>query len=305
MPAVSVIMNIYNGAATLREALQSVLNQTCTDWELIVWDDRSTDASAQIVASFHDPRVHYHLAEQQTSLGEARNSAIRQASGEWLAFLDQDDVWLPRKLELQRALADSPEVGIIYGRTLAFSPDGSQRDHDYFHEFSPLPEGDIFRELLGRGCFIAMSSALLRRSAVCDAGRLPPDIRIAPDYFLYLTVSHKYRARAVEEVVCRYRLHPGSMTRVFRRESLEESLRLVGQWEHQVDAKTYKARKTRLETALAVEEMHSPSDFAQGLRRLVRDGSMLWLAGRPIVHLWRRVRRTIQRPYWTRSAEPS
>src|ERR1035438_5091220 len=70
----------------------------------------------------------------------------------------QDDIWLPRKLELQMALANSPQVGLVYGRTLCFYPSGRQRDYDEFHEFSWLPEGDIFAQLLGRGCFIAMSS---------------------------------------------------------------------------------------------------------------------------------------------------
>ena len=109
MPLVSVIMNVRNGASTLREALDSVMAQTFTDWELIVWDDRSTDDSAQIVARYSDPRIRYFLSPEETSLGKARDTAIRQARGEWLAFLDQDDLWMPRKLEMQMALAE-PET---------------------------------------------------------------------------------------------------------------------------------------------------------------------------------------------------
>ncbi len=230
MPAVSVIMNIFNGADTLREALQSALDQTFADWELIVWDDCSTDDSAAIVASFRDPRIHYFLAPRSMSLGEARAAAIQRAEGEWLAFLDQDDVWLSRKLELQMALADPPSVGMIYGRTLAFDTDGSQRDHDYFHEFSELPEGDIMTELLGRGCFVAMSSALLRRKAVQEAGDMPSYVRTTPDYFLYLVVTSRYETRALQEVVCRYRVRGSSMSSQYRRETLEETLLLVDEW---------------------------------------------------------------------------
>src|SRR5271157_4516573 len=101
MPLVSVIMNVRNGASTLREALDSVLAQTFTDWEAIVWDDRSTDGSAEIVAQYSDPRIRYFLSREETSLGKARDTAIRQVRGEWLAFLDQDDLWMPRKLEMQ------------------------------------------------------------------------------------------------------------------------------------------------------------------------------------------------------------
>jgi glycosyltransferase involved in cell wall biosynthesis len=106
MPAVSVIMNVRNGASTLREALDSVMAQTFSDWELIVWDDCSSDDSAKIVAQYSDPRIRYFFSSELTSLGRARNHAIRQAQGVWVAFLDQDDLWLPRKLEMQLALAD-------------------------------------------------------------------------------------------------------------------------------------------------------------------------------------------------------
>ena len=85
MPLVSVIMNVRNGASFLREALDSVLAQTFVDWELIVWDDCSTDNSAQIVSQYRDPRIRYFLSPEDTPLGKARDSAIRRASGEWLA----------------------------------------------------------------------------------------------------------------------------------------------------------------------------------------------------------------------------
>jgi glycosyltransferase involved in cell wall biosynthesis len=300
MTAVSVIMNIFNGAATLREALQSALEQTFSNWEIIVWDDCSTDDSAAIVASFRDPRIRYFLAPRQMSLSEAREAAIQQAEGEWLAFLDQDDVWLPRKLELQLTLADSPSVGMIYGRTLAFYPDGSQRDHDYFHEFCELPEGDIIAELLGRGCFIAMSSALLRRTAVLEAGGMPGYVRTTPDYFLYLAVTSRYQASALQDVVCRYRVHGSSMSNRYRRETLEETLLLVVAWRDRLTPADYRRRSAHLATALAVEELRTPGRRSAGAKRLWRDGSVIWLSGRPLVRCWRTVRRWIYRPFWKR-----
>lgn len=305
MPAVSIIVNVCNGAATLHETMQSALAQTFTGWEMIVWDDFSSDESAAIVGSFRDPRIRYFLSPQKTSLGEARDAAIRKATGEWLAFLDQDDIWLPQKLERQLALADSPAVGLIYGRTLAFYPDGSERDHDYFHEFVRLPEGDIVDELLGRGCFIAMSSALIRRADVMSLGNIPSEIRITPDYFLYAMVCSKREARAVQEVLCRCRMHPGSMTETYRRESLEESLWLVRKLGEKLQPATYRRRQMRLSTALAVAEMRDRTSLAKGVRRLFEDGSIAWLASRPFAYLWRALRRRIFRPYWKRSAGAS
>lgn len=298
MPAVSIIMNVRNGAATLRATLESALAQTFPDWELIVWDDGSTDDSARVVAEFSDPRIRYLLSPQETQLGQARDAAIRHAQGEWLAFLDQDDVWLPRKLELQLKLANDPAVGLIYGRTLCFYRDGGQRDYDQFHEFALLPAGDIVAELLGKGCFIAMSSALIRRSAVNKIGGIPAHIHITPDYFLYLAVCSQYSSRAVQQVVCRYRMHPGSMTSLYRRESLEETLRLLDDWRRRISPAAFTRRRARISSALALEDLRHPGTLWHGLRRLIKDGSLIWLAGRPFVHLWRWIRRRLWRPLW-------
>ena len=165
-------MNVRNGAQTLREAIASVLAQTSQDWELIVWDDRSTDNSAAIAAEYRDARIHYYLSPEDVALGKARADAIRQAGGEWIAFLDQDDVWMPHKLESQLALAQG-DVGLIYGRTVRFYPSGFERDYDHAHEYKPLPEGDIFSQLFTDSCFIAMSSAMFRRSAIESVGGIP------------------------------------------------------------------------------------------------------------------------------------
>jgi glycosyltransferase involved in cell wall biosynthesis len=298
MPTVSIIMNVHNGAPTLRAALESTFAQTYQDWELIVWDDCSSDDSARIIAEFPDPRVRYFLSPHDTPLGQARDLAIRQAQGEWLAFLDQDDIWLPRKLALQVALAGSAEVGIVYGRTVAFSPGGQQRDYDAFHEFAPLPEGDIFDELLGKGCFIAMSSALIRRAAVEEIGSIPNHIEITPDYFIYLAVSRRYCARVVQEVVCLYRIHPGSMTRVYRRESLEEALAVVEDWGRQLPRESTADRIAGISTALALEEMRHRKTLTRGMDRMRKTGSVWWLVRAPFMRLWRIVHRELRQPYW-------
>src|SRR5271165_1664006 len=257
MPLVSVIVNVRNGASTLREALDSVMAQTFSDWEVIVWDDCSTDGSANIVARFSDPRIRYFLSPEETSLGKARDNAIRQARGEWLAFLDQDDLWLPRKLEIQMALANQ-NTGIIYGRTLRFYPSGMQRDYDQAHEFKPLPEGDIFTQLFTKGCFIAMSSAVFRRSAIEEIGGIPENIAIVPDYYLYVAVAGRYPARAVQDVVSRYRMHDANMSRLTAIAMHREALWLVNHWSDSLDPNTVARCRKRHATAIALEEMRNP-----------------------------------------------
>ncbi len=278
MPQVSVIMNVRNGAATLPEAIDSVLAQTFDDWELIVWDDRSTDRSAEIVRNYRDPRIRYYLSPEDTSLGKARSDAIHHAEGEWLAFLDQDDVWLPQKLGKQMVLA-SDNVGLIYGRTIRFYPGGRERDYDHAHEYALLPEGDIFAQLFTDSCFIAMSSAVFRRSAVEAIGGIPEAVRIIPDYYLYVAVAQEFQARAVQEPVCRYRMHPDSMSQVTAVEMHKEALWLIDKWSSAIDAPTVALCRRRHRTAIALCEMREPESFLRGLKRLLTQGSPAFAAG--------------------------
>ena len=298
-PRVSIIMNVRDGAAYVGDALASVAAQTCRDWEIIFWDNASNDATAEIAGTFNDPRKRYFREPLATPLARARELAIQQARGEWLAFLDHDDVWLPDKLELQLALAQSdPTVAIVYGRALSFSADGNERDFDHRHEFEPLPQGDIFERLFTDSCFVAMSSAMLRRAAVIEAGPIPDWIDVIPDYFLYLELARRYRARAVQRVVCRYRLHPASLSYTAGRTMHVEALRLLERWAGAIAVGLLAKRRRIHSTGLAVEEMRRPGLRIQGAMRLVRKGSLAYLLSRPLAWLYRAFRRRIHLPIW-------
>ena len=112
---VSIIINCFNGEKYLKEALVSVINQSYKNWEVIFWDNQSTDSSAKIFKSYNDKRFKYYYATQHTRLYEARNEAIKRSSGEFIAFLDTDDFWEKDKLELQIPLFKDSEVGVVYG----------------------------------------------------------------------------------------------------------------------------------------------------------------------------------------------
>jgi GT2 family glycosyltransferase len=296
---VSIIMNVRNGAANLREALDSAIAQTFTDWELIFWDDRSTDDSAKIAAQYPDRRIRYFLSPEETPLGRARELAIRQARGEWLAFLDQDDLWLPNKLQLQMSLdQNDPTVGIIYGRTIMFSASGGERDFDHRHEFQPLPEGDIFERLFIDSCFIAMSSSVLRRSAVEKIGGIPAKFETSPDYHLFVAIAKFYRARAVQQVVCRYRVHSGSMSHSNLRQMHEEALWVIDRWASSLDSKLVARRRRIHQSIVALAEMRDMRTLGSGLARLFTAGSPGFLSSRPFARTFRAIRRRIRQPYW-------
>jgi glycosyltransferase involved in cell wall biosynthesis len=301
MPAVSVVINLYNGRATLAEAIASVLGQTFGDWELVVWDDASSDGGSEIVAQFKDERIRYIGAEEHVPLGQARQAAIVATGGEWVAFLDQDDVWLPRKLERQMECArENPEAGLIYGRAVRFYPNGRERDYDQAHEYRPLPEGDIFTTLFTESCYIAMSSAMFRRAAIDAVGGVPESIRIIPDYYLYTAVARRYAAAAVQEPVCRYRVGAGSASQNSAIAMHEEALRLMEMWRGEVDPAVLAKCKRHHSTQMALAEMRGPATFSRGVRRLVADGSVMSQVARPFWFVFHLVRRNTLKPWWKR-----
>ena len=292
-------MNVQNGEPHLREAIDSVVAQTLPDWELILWDDHSTDESAAIVASYQDQRIRYFFAPRNTLLGTARKLAMRQASGEWLAFLDQDDIWYPDKLEKQMARIDAmPDAGLIYGRTVVFSESGQQRDFDHRHEYQALPEGDIFERLFVDSCFISMSSAAIRRSVLDDIEEIPDAYEIIPDYYLFVEVARRRPAAAVQDVVCRYRVHALNMSHSSRGRMHREVLQLIERCSDDLPAPIVRRRQHIHATVLAWDELHDRSTLLQGSLRLVREGSLVFLFTRPFARLFRSMRRIVQAPYW-------
>jgi glycosyltransferase involved in cell wall biosynthesis len=304
MPAVTVIVNLFNGRDTLAETIASVIAQTFSDWELLVWDDGSTDRSAEILNQFTDARIRYFRSEAQLPLGQARQRAIDMATGKWVAFLDQDDLWLPGKLERQLALDRAkPEAALIYGRTVRFYPNCSKRDYDQAHEYAPLPEGDIFTSLFTDSCYIAMSSAMFRRSAIEEIGGIPEAIGIIPDYYLYLEVSRRHPAAAVQEVVCRYRMHGGSTSHTSAAAVQEEAFRLMDMYSDAVDPALLERCKRRHSTELALAEMRSRQTFFGGLRRLFRDGSPGTQLLRPFYFVFHLARRHLVTPHWKRTVQ--
>ena len=112
LPLVSVIINCYNGEKYLRQAIDSVLSQSYKNFEIIFWDNQSTDASAELVQSFNDSRIKYFLSPNHTVLYGARNQAVQKASGDFLSFIDCDDIWSREKLERQLRLFDDEDVGL-------------------------------------------------------------------------------------------------------------------------------------------------------------------------------------------------
>jgi glycosyltransferase involved in cell wall biosynthesis len=244
MPTVSVIMNCYNGEKYLREAIDSVYAQTFTDWEIILWDDASMDGTEKIARSY-DEKLKYYRGKKAVSLGQARIWAVEKAAGEFIAFLDQDDLWLPEKLREQvNILQNNPEIGLVYGRMeIMVNDDGintpwGQSMHSYSKicEFVSLPDGWIFKNLL-QSNFIPILSVLVRRSSYDAVGGFDSNLNQVEDYDLFLKIAKDFKVYAVQKAFCIYRVHASNNTNTHLDDDLREDLAVVGRYLPLPDAK--------------------------------------------------------------------
>jgi glycosyltransferase involved in cell wall biosynthesis len=208
---VSVIMNCHNCAKYLREALDSVYQQTFKDYEIIFWDNVSTDNSAEIALSYGEP-LRYFRGREFLPLGAARNAAIEKAQGKYLAFLDCDDIWLPEKLEEQVKLLDSyEELGLVYSDCYLIDENGNL-EGDTLLSSSKLFRGDVFNKLFQIN-FIPMPTVMIRTKTLGEVGIFNPKYEIAEEYDLWLRIAEHYPIDFTEEPLAKYRIHGGSASR--------------------------------------------------------------------------------------------
>ena len=205
-PLVSVVMNCYNGERFLRDAIDSVYTQTYTNWEIIFWDNASTDRTAEIAQSY-DNKLRYFRSDETTVLGQARVDASKQVQGDYIAFLDTDDLWLESKLEQQLAifLKSDNQIGIVYGRSEIFYENKSSKR--FVHkEGVVLPDGDIFYELAQEN-FIVFSSAIVDRDKFFKCGGFPEYFLNSTDFWVFMHIAKEYPCGVVQEVCCKNRIH--------------------------------------------------------------------------------------------------
>ena len=222
MPLVSVIMNCYNSSRYLKEALDCVFAQTFGDWEVVFWDNASTDESPAIAQSYGE-KVRYFRAEKTAPLGVARNLAIEQTKGDLLAFLDCDDLWLPTKLEKQTALfSANPQLGLACTDTVMF--DG-HRELSRMFAGGKARRGRVFAELLQEQ-WISMSSAMLRKQALLELGEwFDPDLSMSEEADLFYRIAKDWELDYVDEPLTRWRVHGVNSTfRHFGRFAVETRL---------------------------------------------------------------------------------
>jgi glycosyltransferase involved in cell wall biosynthesis len=205
MPAISVVIPTRNRAALLGRAIASVLDQTFRDFEIIVADDGSTDSTAQRVQSLPERRIRYCAHPAARGEAAAANLGIARASGEYIAFLHDDDVWRPAKLEQQVGLfkAVSSRVAAIY--TGFHSVD--ERTGATLATIVPSKRGDIFDALRGRNCIGVPSTVMVRRTCLEAVGHFDESIAAGADYDLWIRLARRYHFDFIAAPLVLYSVH--------------------------------------------------------------------------------------------------
>lgn len=209
---VSVIMPAYNGARYIAESIRSVLDQTHANFELLVVDDGSTDGTGEIVRAIQatDERVKYAFQENRGQ-AHARNTAIKSARGELLAFLDQDDLWMKEKLELQVEVMSRTGADVVFSDGFIFGEDDAGGAGVSFATVTGKFEGARMFNYLFLERSIPVLSVLLRKAALDKVGLLEEDARYqnSDDYDLWLRLAASGAAFfGMREKLVRYRAHP-------------------------------------------------------------------------------------------------
>lgn len=213
-PRVSVIMPNLNGGKYIGNAIESILNQTFTDLELIVVDNGSSDESCSRIVEYagRDSRIKFIVCKSKGG-SQALNSGIAEAHGEYLARMDSDDVCNPERIAKQVSVLDNHTIfGLCYTDGWVMDEDGTRtgsiRSRDIIGTCPDFDRGDVFRLLL-KTDFIIGASIMVKRGALGNE-RFDESLRVANDWDFSLRLARKMRFKCIEEPLYGYRIHAGA-----------------------------------------------------------------------------------------------
>jgi len=220
---VSIIMNCHNGEAFLYESVKSILAQTYKNWELIFWDNFSTDNSKQILKKFSDDRIKYFKASRFTTLYEARNLAMAKSEGDFISFLDVDDWWVPQKLELQIKYFQNYEVGLVYSKYFVFNEKNKKKK---IISKKDLPQGYIANQLL-EDYKMGVITVIFRKELLNRFNlNFNSQYNIIGDFDFNIKLSQRVKCACVQKPLAFYRVHGEN----YSLKNLDEEVKELEHW---------------------------------------------------------------------------
>lgn len=203
---VSVIIPTYNSAKTIEQCINSVINQTYKNKEIIVIDDGSTDNTSEIISK-NFSNIIYHKIEHSGFPGKVRNDGIKLSSGKYISFLDSDDYWDKDVLKVLMTKAQKETETILFYGSLVY--DGSDRDSRKIQDFKKPYSGYVFDKMVSEN-FIPMHPAVIKKEAVESVGNFDETLRLSMDYDLWLRITYYYPTKYCPDAVGYYRIQEDS-----------------------------------------------------------------------------------------------
>lgn len=243
-PLVSVVIPTYNHAHFLGRALQSVLDQTYPNWEAIVIDNHSVDNTDQVIQSFNDPRVTTLKIHNNGIIAASRNAGIRAAKGDWIAFLDSDDLWYPQKLHTAlKGISEDTTVDVCSTDEFLVSELTGNRT---LLEYGPC-SSSLYKELLVEGNRFSPSAALVRHDFLSRMGigfRENKEFVTAEDYDLWMLLARAgAKFKCIRSVQGEYRIHANNSSGQIEKHS-QNAANVIR--DHVYRLQTFEANKDRL-----------------------------------------------------------
>jgi len=218
-PLVSIIVNCYNGDKYLSEALDSILDQTYQNWELIFWDNRSEDKSAEIFKRNKDKRFKYYYANEHTSLYKARNLAIEKSNGDFIAFLDTDDLWDKNKLQLQMPYFNDSKVGLVFSNLWVLKKNLNKKK---IYTKKKLPDGNIYNKLISNYNVGIITTVIRKLFYFKLEKKFDERFSIIGDFDLFLRLSKICLFKSIQKPLAYYRLHGKNLSTINKEKEVEE-----------------------------------------------------------------------------------
>ena len=239
MPCCSIIIPAYNAIKYLPETLESVLKQSFTDFEVLIIDDGSYDNIIEWAAQIEDPRVRF-ISQKNQGVSAARNLGIKNATGEYIAFLDADDLWESTKLEKQLQLfKKNPYSGLVHTEMALIDEESKLLGR----EFTSNVEGNALEQLLEKNTIVT-SSVIVRRSCLETVGSFDNNLTSSEDWELWVRIASVYPIALVKEPLVFYRQHPNNTTNNWQMleqdlSSIEQIFQLVPEELSHIKKRTY------------------------------------------------------------------
>lgn len=264
MPKISVIIPTYQSIQFIRETIESVLAQTYRNYEIIVVDGGSTDGTKELLNSYED-RINV-IVQKGKGISNARNVGVRASNGEYIAFVDSDDLWLPKKLEIQMKFFNekSFKVGLIYSDAFFFPEEKNLKFDSLANkrafQIGKPHRGRILKHLLMEN-FIPASTVLIRKLCFERVGLFDESLRLCEDIDMWMRIAESFEVDYQDVVLAKIRLRTGSLTQdreqLFRSQMAHRKkiLRRIPHILREFDSKDMRRRQYRFYLLLGTEQL--------------------------------------------------